>query len=273
LGRAVLKVGGLALAALMLANPLLPAAQEKTPPFEPGERLTYDVTWSIFHAGTVSATLQSEGQGPKDNYSVITTAHSQGFVSLLFDVQNEFRSFFDPHTLCSERISKKINEGRRHKETEIVFDSQRKRAILDERDLNKPHEAPKHAENEIPDCVEDVVTAFYYSRSQDFQIGKPLHLPVNDGSKTYDVTLDVQAREALQTPLGYRSAIRVEPKVFSGLFKRRGRMLVWFSDDDQRLPLRIKFMIAVGPITATLKSVTRIAEKNPLEAQPAAVKK
>ena len=258
----VLKVGGLMLAVLALANPLLPAAQEKALPFEPGERLNYDVTWSIFAAGTVSATLRSEGQESKDNYTVTTTAQSQGFVSLLFEVQNEFRSFFNPQTLCSERISKKISEGRRHKETEIVFDSKRRQAILEERDLTKPSEPLKHAENEIPNCVEDVVTAFYYLRRQDFQIGKPLHLPVNDGSKTYDVTLDVQAREGIQTPLGNRSAIRVEPKVFSGLFKRKGRMLVWFSDDDQHLPLRIKFMIAVGPITATLKSVTRVAEKS-----------
>ena len=260
-----LKVGGLTLAFLALANPLLPAAPEKAPPFEPGERLTYDVTWSIFAAGTVSTTLQSEGQGSKDHYTVTTTAHSQGFVSLLFDVENEFQSVFNPRTMCSERISKKISEGRRHKETQIIFDSQRKLAILDERDLTKPHEPLKHAENEIPDCVEDVVTAFYYLRRQDFQMGKPLHMPVNDGSKTYEVTLDVQAREGIQTPLGNRSAIRVEPKVFSGLFKRKGRMQVWFSDDDQHLPLRIKFVIAVGNITATLKSVDRVAEKSPPE--------
>ena len=223
--------------------------------------MTYDVTWSVFQAGTVSATLQSVFQGSKDVYAVVTTAHSQAFVSLLFTVDNEFRSIFNPQTLCSERISKKINEGHRHKETEIVFDSQRKLAILDERDLNKPHEPPKHAENEIPNCVEDVVTAFYYLRNQDFQIGKPLHLPVNDGSQTYDVTLDIQALETIQTPLGRDSAIRVEPKVFSGLFKRKGRMLVWFSNDDQHLPLRIKFMIAVGTITATLKSVTHVADQ------------
>ena len=260
LARATLKCGGFALAVSALVNPLL-FAQAKTSPFHPGERLTYDVTWSVFQAGTVSATLQSTVQGSKDDYTVITTAHSQGFVSLLFNVDNEFRSVFDPQTLCSQRISKKINEGRRHKETEIVFDSKRKLAILDERDLNKPHAPAKHAENEIPNCVEDVVTAFYYLRNQDFQIGKPLHMPVNDGSKTYDVTLDVQAREMIQTPLGQRSAIRVEPKVFSGLFKRKGRMLVWFSNDDQHLPLRIRFMIAVGPITATLKSVTRVPDK------------
>ena len=258
--RPALKWGGFALAVSALVNPLL-FAQAKTLPFQPGERLTYDVTWSVFQAGTVSATLQSTVQGSKDDYTVITTAHSQGFVSLLFNVDNQFRSLFDPKTLCSERISKKINEGRRRKETEIVFDSQRKLAILDERDLNKPHDPPKHAENEIPNCVEDVVTAFYYLRNQDFQVGKPLHLPLNDGSKTYDVTLDVQDRETIQTPLGHRSAIRIEPKVFSGLFKRKGRMLVWFSNDDQHLPLRIKFMIVVGPITATLKSVTQVSEK------------
>jgi len=256
----VTRLGGLTLALLAMANPLLPAPQEKALPFTPGERLTYHVTWSVFPAGTVTATVGSEGQASKDHYTVITTAQSQGFVSLVVSVQNEFRSFFDPQTLCSERISKRINEGGRHKETEIVFDSRRKLAILDERDLNKPHEPPKHAENETPGCVEDVVTAFYYLRSQDLQIGKPLHLPVNDGSKTFDVTLDVQARERIQSPLGDRSAIRVEPKVFSGLFKRKGRMLVWFSDDDQRLPLRIKFMITVGTITATLQSVTRVKE-------------
>jgi len=252
--------GFLTLVVLTQANPRL-LAQAKVSAFQTGERLTYDVTWSVFEAGTVTATLQSTTHGMKDDYTLITTAHSQGFVSLLFDVNNEFRSILDPHTLCSQSISKKINEGRRRKETEIVFDAQRKLAILDERDLTRPHDPPKHAENEIPSCVEDVVAAFYYLRGQDLTVGKPLEMPVNDGSNTYDVTLDVQAQEMVTTPLGQRSAIRVEPKVFSGLFKRKGRMLVWFSNDQQHLPLRIKFIIAVGPITATLKSVTHLAAK------------
>jgi hypothetical protein len=238
-------------------------AQQKALPFEPGETLEYDVTWSVFPAGRVSATLRREGPPSKDDYTVTTTAQSQGFVSILFNVQNEYRSFFNPQTLCSERISKKIMEGRRHKETEIVFDSKRKLAVLEERDLAKPNDPVKHAENEIPGCVEDVVTAFYYLRGQDLQIGHPIHLPVNDGSKTFDVTVDVQAREPVQTPMGTRMAIRVEPKVFSGLFKRKGRILVWFSDDPQHLPLRIKSVIAVGTITGTLRSVTGTEKLSP----------
>jgi len=255
----LLNLGGWAVMLPALATASL-FGQAKPLPFQVGERLTYDISWSVFQAGTVSSTLQRTLQGTKEKYTVITTAHSQGFVSLLFNVDDQFRSVFDPKTLCSEKISKKIVEGRRRKETEIVFDAQRKLAILDERDLTKPHDPPKHAENEIPSCVEDVVTAFYYLRSQNIEAGKPLHVAVNDGSRTYDVTLDVQALETIQTPLGQRAAIRVEPTVFSGLFKRKGRMLIWFSNDQDHLPLRIRFIIAVGPITATLKSVTHVKE-------------
>lgn len=259
-----LQIGKATLVALALAVPQPGLPQQAATPFAGGEKLTYSVTWSIFPAGTVTASLRTVGEDSKDAFEVTTTAHSQGVVSLLYNVENEFHSIFDPQTACSQRISKKINEGRRRKDTTIVFDSARKLAILDERDLNRPNDPPKHAENQIPGCVEDVVAAFYFLRLQDFAVGKSIHLPVNDGSKTTDVTVEVQARERIQTPLGNRESFRVEPKVFSGLFKRKGRMLIWFSDDPQRLPLRIKAIISVGTLTGNLVSVTQ-APVNPPE--------
>jgi len=241
----------------------LRSAEEPHPlPFAPGETLTYDVTWSIFPAGRVVATLTGAGEGPSEAYEVITTARSQGFVSLLYNVKNEFRSLFDPRTLCSQRIFKKINEGRRHRDTQIVFDSDRRLAILDERDPTRPNAPPKHAENEIPACVADVVTAFYVVRRQELRVGEQIRVPLNDGAKTYDVAVEVQAHEQIQTPLGPRVAFRVEPKVFGGFYRRKGRMLVWFSDDEQRLPLRIKASVAVGTITGNLKSVTTLPVNN-----------
>src|SRR5581483_3156590 len=225
-------------------------------PYTPGETLTYDVSWSVFPAGQVTATLTKTREGGRDELLALTTARSQGFVSLLFTVQDEFRSFFDPDSNCSRRISKKINEGRRHKETAIVFDSQRRLAVLDERDLTKPRDPPKHAENDIPPCVQDVVSAFYFLRRQPLEVGRQVHIPINDGAKTYDVVVEVQAREKVQTPLGTLDAFRVEPRVFGGLYKRKGRMLIWLSDDKQRLPLRIKAMISVGSITGTLRSTS-----------------
>lgn len=231
-----------------------PAEEGRAAPFAPGETLTYDVSWRIFRAGLVTVSLKKVNEGKEDAYEVVTTGESQGFVSLLFKVQNEFHSLFDPQRLCSHRIFKKVHEGRRNKETRIVFDETRHVAILDEKDLTRPNAPPKHDENDIPVCVEDVISAFYFVRAQPFEVGKQLTVPINDGSKTHQVVVEVQARERIQTPFGSREAIRVEPRVYEELYKRKGRMQIWFSDDEQRLPLRIKAMISVGSITGTLTS-------------------
>ena len=61
--------------------------------------------------------------------------------------------------------------------------------------------------------------------------------------------------------MGRRFAFRVEPTVFGGLYKRKGRMLIWFSDDPQRLPLRIKAVISVGTIVGELQSATQSPAK------------
>jgi hypothetical protein len=224
--------------------------------FSPGEVLTYDVTWTIFRAGTVTSTLRSASEGNRNVFEAIATARSEGFVPLLFDVNDVFRATSSPQTLCSEGITKKVNEGHRHKDTQIAFDYSRKQAVLNERDLNQPQAPPKHAESDIPPCVEDVVTAFYYLRRQKLEVGHTVELPVNDGSRTQRVIVEVQTREKVQTPMGMFDAIRVEPRVFNGLLKRKGRMLIWLSDDQRHLPLRVKAMMAVGSITGTLRSVT-----------------
>lgn len=243
-------------------------AQQSAPlPFAPSETLTYDINWSVFPAGQVVASIRGPGKNPAEGFEVKTTARSKGFVSLLYNVQDEFQSFFDPQTLCSRRILKKVNEGRRHKETEIKFDYARGVAVLDEHDPTQANSPAKHDENSIPACVEDVVSAFYFLRNQPLRAGRKIMLAVNDGSKTTDVVVEVQEREQILTGIGNRAAIRVEPKVFGQLYKRKGRMLIWFSDDKQHLPLRIKMVLSIGSITGTLVSVTPPAE-NGSRSQP-----
>ncbi len=238
-------------------------AQGQHDAFSPGESLTYDVTWTVFRAGTVTTTLNNANQNNRNTYEVTATAKSEGFVPLLFDVNDVFHATSDPQTLCSERIVKQVNEGHRHKDTQIVFDAAKGKALLYERDLNQPNAQPKNVQSDIPPCVEDVVTAFYYIRRQKLEVGHTVELPVNDGSKTQRVVVEVQAREKVQTPMGTFDSFRVEPKVFNGLLKRKGRMLIWFSADERQLPLRVKAMIAVGSITGTLRSVTYPKQETP----------
>jgi len=134
---------------LVLLNSHLGQAQTPAP-LAPGQTLTYDLYWSVFPAGEMVATFLSDEPNGRTADHIKTTIQSKGFVSLLYNVQDEFYSHFDPQTLCSRRISKKVTEGRRRKETELVFDSARRLAILDEHDLAKPGSPLKHAETKSP---------------------------------------------------------------------------------------------------------------------------
>ncbi len=249
----------MAVAFLLTAGTIGAAQHEenKARPFSPGETLTYDVNWSVFPAGRLTATLSKNEEGSGDSFVVTTTAQSQGFVSLLYRVQDKFRSVFNPDTLCSVQISKEINEGHRHKITKITFDNQRGLAILDEHDADGGKNPPKHDEHAIPPCAQDIITAFYYVRSQPLHVGQELKLAVNDGSKTRTVVAKVTEKQKIQTPLGVHEALRVEPSVFGNLYeKKKGKLVVWFSDDEYHYPLRIRATLKLGAITGTLTSVT-----------------
>jgi Protein of unknown function (DUF3108) len=215
------------------------------------------VDWSIFTAGRVVATLVNPGEGAIPS-QITTTARSQGFASLLFRVQDTFNSFFNPQTLCSNRITKTISENSRHRQIDVVFNTERGLALRDERDLNLPNTPPKRDEHEITACVEDIVTAFYVLRRHDLHVGEEIHMVLNDGGESHEVIVEVQARESIQSALGTRMAFRLEPKIFGTLYKKKGNLLVWISDDNQRLPLRLKMKISVGAFTGNLKSVTTI---------------
>ena len=247
------RIQGILLAGLVAAA-LASAQSPKPAPPEPGETLSYDVTWSIFDAGRVTATLESAGGQPGDDLHASAVARSQGFASLLYDIEDRFDSTFTPDAVCSRHITKNINEGSRHRNFDLVFDEARHLAVLTERDTSHPQGSSRHAENPIPPCVQDVVSAFHFVRRQPLRVGQTFHVPLNDGGKTYDIAVEVQAREPVQTGLGTLAAFRLEPRVFSDFYKRKGRMWVWISDDERRYPLKIKIAISIGAITATLKS-------------------
>lgn len=252
-----LLTSGLMVCTLLWIDHGVHAIEKKSLPFIPGETLTYNVTWSVFPAGKVTATLSRFNGDLEGPYVITTTARSQGLASLLYKVQDEFRSVFNPETLCSIQISKQINEGGRHRSTTITFDSHRRVAVLEERDLGGDNKPPKYVEHEIPPCVQDIVTAFYYVRSQPLQVGGTIKLAMNDGSKTTMVVVPVTTKKKLQTPVGEHEALRAEPTVFGNLYeKRKGKLIVWFSDDEHHYPLRIKAELKFGTITGTLVSIS-----------------
>ena len=228
-------------------------------PFEVGERFTYNVSWKVFDAGIATMTLAEKMSFQNEEaYRINATVYSTGIVSALFKVVDVFESFFQARDLCSRRITKRIQEGRRHRETVVTFDAKARRAQMEDRDLNLPDLPPKRTESPVPSCVQDVISALYVIRTKTLRVGELVQFPINDGGRTYDVTVEIQAQEEVRTPAGTFQAFRLEPKVFDGLFKSKGRLFVWVTTDSARMPIQLKAKINIGTITASLTQADRI---------------
>ena len=187
-------------------------------------------------------------------------ADSTGYVSNLYKVADEYTSTFSRRRFCSVGIQKTIHEGDRHREVNVRFDPQRRLGFLQERDL-EGSAPPRQEQFPIPECVHDILSALYYVRSLPLATGETFDFSLNDGGRTISIQLEVQAIEEVETEIGTFEAFRVEPDVFSGqLFQQQGRMFVWFSTDERRIPVQLRAQIGIGTIGASLVSIERERE-------------
>jgi hypothetical protein len=232
-----------------------PAAQVLPPPpnyrFPDGQTYVYAVEWHMLTAGTAKVTLQNEGA----EQHVIATAVSSGFVNALYKVSDHFEAFFDPHKFCSLRVSKHVEEGSRAKQVELRFDYSRGKAVEDEKNLKTGE--TRHVENDIPACVTDVVSGFYYMSSLPLQEGNGYIFAVNDGGKTTEVSLRVETHEQVKVPAGTFQTIRVKAEPTTGALKGKGTVWTWYTADNVHMPVQMRSKLAWGTLLFRLLRVEK----------------
>jgi hypothetical protein len=230
-----------------------PIAHITPPPpahrFPNGQAYVFSVEWHLFTAGTAIVRMDSAGSEQK----VTATADSQGAANLLYSVHDHFEARFEPATFCSTLVAKNTEEGPHRRDTQVRFDYVRRKSVLNEKNL-KTGES-KQVENEIPSCVTDVVTGFYYLASLPLQMGESYVFPVNDGGKTAEVTAHVEGKEDIKVPAGTFHTIRVSSEATAGTLKGRGKIWVWFTNDANRTPVQMRAKLTWGTLLFRLQRI------------------
>jgi hypothetical protein len=101
-----------------------------------------------------------------------------------------------------------------------------------------------------------VISALEKLRTLRLPAGKSVTLPVSNGKKSVEARVDAQGVESVETPAGKFRAVRYEAHLYNGvLYRRKGRLFVWLTDDERRLPVRIKFQFPfyIGSVTIELE--------------------
>jgi hypothetical protein len=217
-------------------------------PFNPGERLTYTISWSkIISAGTAVMEVKKEKAGGRGEVlRFISTARTSGMVDSVYPVRDTVQSLFDPRTMESLSYSLNQSHGKRKKLRELVFDHEAGRVTFAE-DGRKDSIA-------ITQQTQDALSSLYYLRTKkDFIVGTPIVFDIHDSGKNWSVEVHVLGREKLKTPVGEFNTIKVKtyPK-YEGVFMNKGEIFIWLTDDDRKVPVLMKSTITIGSIVSTL---------------------
>ena len=80
-------------------------------------------------------------------------------------------------------------------------------------------------------------------------------MPTFADKKLNEVKVDVKGREEIDSPFGRVTTLVVQPLMkFKGLFDKDGDTVIWMTDDNCRVPVRINSKILIGSLTAELTS-------------------
>ncbi|HKU25330.1 MAG TPA: DUF3108 domain-containing protein [Candidatus Sulfotelmatobacter sp.] len=214
-----------------------------------GQTFTYSVDWRLLTAGTTVVHFDTVN----GERHVVVTADSTGAVALLYHVQDKLETFFNPPSNCALQLIKHTEEGFRRVETSVRYDYQARKAILDERNIRAKNQ--KHEENDISPCVANTVSAALYVGSQPLQPGTKFRFPSSDGGKAADIEVTVEGREKVKTPSGSYNTIRVSAEALNGPQKGKGKIWIWYSDDQKRMAVQMRLRAFWGTIVFHLAQV------------------
>jgi hypothetical protein len=229
------------------------ASQEETPststrlPFPAGERLSYDLSWLAMRAGIATLTVQEGSvEGGRRRIMLGMVARSSPVVTKFYPVDNRVASTVDVESFLPRHMTFSRREGKRSNEFDYTF--------RHSEGLVTAVKDGKSDELSIPSDAQDAISCLYYVRKVlPMAPGASLAMTVHHDKKNYRLNVRVEALETLEGSWGKRQTARVLVIMpFQGIFLNEGNIRVWFTTDEQRVPVKMKAKVIIGSIVAEL---------------------
>lgn len=241
-------------------TPLLAPGAKYSAPFKQDERLLYEVNWKplfllpAFKAGDLDFRTYETVYHDRPVFKVAAEARSSGRLASVagLDVRDYFESIFDRETFRSYRLVKKIREGKRQRDFQLLFDYPNDRLLLTEHDVGvKP---PKELKNRTIETIAvplaDVVSVFYVGRLRPFETGQQFYIHLIDEGEARKIHFDIVRNEVVETPIGDFPAVRINTN--GRIFSSGGNLRVWYSTDSLRVPVKFEADVKFGKVYGTL---------------------
>jgi len=219
--------------------------------FVVGERLVFDVGYSFITAGeAVMSVARVDTLYGRPAYQVLFTVNSTPTFSWIYKVEDRYETFLDVQGVFPWKFTQKLREGSYRRDFAAWFDQVKNKAYANDKQYP------------IPPYVHDAVSAFYFVRTIDYsksRVGEKIYLQNFYKDSTYSLAVKFLGRQRIDVDAGTFDCIIVEPLMKEGgLFKSEGRVVVWLTDDDRKIPVKVSTKVVIGSIDAELREYSGI---------------
>tara|TARA_B100001250_G_scaffold391417_1_gene392250 strand:+ start:247 stop:945 length:699 start_codon:yes stop_codon:yes gene_type:complete len=204
------------------------------------ERLEYNAKFRFIDAGNVSLEIRDIGENQKH---ISTLFRSNKVLDMFYPIDDSVSTIFDGD-FNLKRAYKRISQGSYKKIFRSVINTNDNVVITN-----------SNIENYSFDIF-DPMGLIYYIRSTDLLL-LDNKFSIIDNGKIVDIQLKISYNEKVIVNNREYSCIKVIPYGIdsSKIFKNDGLMSIWFTTDQDRIPVRIEQTTNIGPMILDIKEI------------------
>lgn len=238
---------------LLLFTATVGFAPQRDSAFGIGERFVFKINYGFLTAGYATLEVQESMLNKKSVFHIIGKGYTTGMSRFLFKVNDNYESYIDKGTGIPYQYVRKIDEGGYTKNQEGFFNQAENKILV------KDYKNDTEKTLTIPTNTQDILSSFYYLRNypgiDKMLPGEFVAIDMFFDDKTTKFRLKFIGREDIKTKFGTVSTMIFRPLVQTGrVFKEEESLTIWISDDDNRVPIRVKANLLVVSIKADLDS-------------------
>lgn len=239
----------------------------KNESFSKGEVLHFKMSYGIFTVGKGSASIAKDyhTMNSRPCFKVDVFGKTVGMVDWVADVDDQWGAYIDTAAIVPHVAYRKIREGRYKKDEVVNFYHDEKRIetkVLDQK--TGKYKTPKNYDS--PPLVRDLIAGFMYLRIQDLshtKAGDTLLITGFFEDTFYNLKVLYIGKDVVKTKAGKFRALKMKPIMPDNkLFDGENSITAWFSDDKNRIPVKISADMFIGSAGVELTSYSGL--RNPV---------
>ena len=230
----------------------LPQASQK--PFKKGEKLKFRIGYGFLGGGEAEIEIKDDNNSVhgKNLIHIVGTGKSYRTWDWFFKVRDRYETFIDDEQYCPWLFIRRVDEGGYIINQDYKF--------FQDKQLVKTQRGESH---KVPANVQDMLSAFFYARTFDFsnlEKGEIVTVMSFIDDEVYPLSIKYYGNESVKVKAGMFDCMKFVPIVQEGrIFKEEEDLLVWISNDANKIPVKLEAKILIGSLEMELTGYEGLA--------------